>query len=160
MAGEVPEQIITPVREAIWTALKADQDDILIEQDVPIRRGEVVRFGRGMVGAVINAMARVYYVVRDETNTHQFGPVTLAKGAVETVSFDVPMERGGRIALFARGADVNCPTFGDLTTDVPFKNRVLTRRQQEELAKGFTVAGTGPAKLVAYYTPAPSWQED
>lgn len=154
-----PEQIITPVREAIWTALKADQDDILIEQDVPIRRGEVVRFGRGMIGAVINAMARVYYLVRDETKTHQFGPVTLGKGQVETVSFETPLERGGRVALFARGAEVNCAAFGDLTTDVPFKNRVLSRKQQEEFANGFNIMGTGAAKVVAYYTPAPPWRE-
>lgn len=155
-----PEQIITPVREAIWTSLKADQDDILIEQDVPIRRGEVVRFGRGMIGAVINAMARVYYVVRDEAQTIQYGPISLDRGQVETVSFDAPMTRGGRIAVFARGAEVTCTALGDLSTDVPFKNKVLTRRQEEEFAKGFNVVGTGPAKLVAYYTPAPPVTND
>jgi hypothetical protein len=153
-----PEQIITPVREAIWSSLKADQDDILIEQDVPIRRGEVVRFGRGMIGAVINAMARVYYVVRDEAATMQFGPVSLDRGQVETVTFDAPMEQGGRVAVFARGADVSCGALGDLTTDVPFKNRVLTRRQAEQLGDGFTVAGSGAAKLVAFYTPAPPFE--
>ncbi|MBW2526981.1 MAG: hypothetical protein JRI23_22560 [Deltaproteobacteria bacterium] len=150
-----PEQIISPVREAIWTSLKADQDDILIEQDVPIRRGEVVRFGRGMIGAVINAMARVYYVVRDEDETVQFGPVSLDRGQIETVKFDIPMKRGGRVAVFARGADVSCTALGDLHTDVPFKNRVLTQKQEEELANGFNVVGSGPAKFIAYYTPAP-----
>lgn len=153
-----PEQIITPVREAIWESLKADQDDILIEQDVPIRRGEVVRFGRGMIGAVINAMARVYYVVRDETETLQFGPVSIDRGQVETVSFDAPLTRGGRIAVFSRGADVSCSALGDLSTDVPFKNRVLTAKQEQELAKGFDIVGSGPAKFVAYYTPAPAFE--
>ena len=147
------EQLIAPVRDAICTSLKSDDDDILLEQDVPIRKGQVVRFGCGMVGAVINAMARAYYIVRDETETHQFGPLRLEKGQHEKVRFDVPMSQSGRLAVFARGAEITCPALGDLTVDTPFKNRVLTRKQQEEFALGFDVIGTGPAKLVAYYTP-------
>jgi hypothetical protein len=147
------EQIITPVRDAIYKSLRADQDDILVDQDVTLRRGEVVRFGRGMIGSVVNAMVRVYYFVNDEAKTERFGPIALHKGQVETVKFRQKLAGGGRLALFARGADVTCQAFGDLTTDMPFQNRVIDARQEESLAQGFNVAGTGAAKLVAYYTP-------
>lgn len=147
------EQIILPVREAIYKSLRAEQDDILVDQDVVLRRGEVVRFSRGMIGSVINAMARVYYFVRDEEKTEQFGPIALHKGQVETVKFASAMKGGGRLALFARGADVTCSAFGDLSTDLPFQNRVIDGRQEPGLAQGFNVAGTGAAKLVAFYTP-------
>lgn len=147
------EQIIRPVRDAIYKSLRAEQDDILVDQDVTLRRGEVVRFGRGMIGSVINAMVRVYYLVRDEAKTEQFGPIALHKGQIETVKFKQKLEGGGRLALFARGADVTCQAFGDLTTDMPFQNRVIDARQLDSLAQGFSVAGTGAAKLIAFYTP-------
>lgn len=148
------EQIILPVRDAIYKSLRAEQDDILVDQDVILRKGEVVRFGRGMIGSVINAMARVYYFVRDEQRTEQFGPIALHKGQVETIKFKTPMQGGGRLALFARGADVTCAAFGDLSADLPFQNRVIDARQVAGLEQGFNVSGTGAAKLVAFYTPA------
>ncbi len=149
-----PEQIIHPVRDAIYEHLKAEDDDILIDQDVTIRSGDVTRFGAGIIGSVINSMARAYYFVRDAKNTEQFGPVTLHKGQTETVLFKSPIERGGRIALFSRGHDVSCPRFGELNVDQPFINRVVNRRGEADLANGFEVMGTGPAKFVAYYTPS------
>jgi hypothetical protein len=154
--GELPgpEQIITPVREAIWKSLRAEQDDILIDQDVVLRHGEIVRFGCGMIGSVVNAMARIYYFVRDERRTEQFGPIALHKGQVETVKFQQPIKQGGRLALFARGADVTCSAFGDLSTDLPFQNRVIEARHQSGLEQGFNVCGTGPAKFMAFYTPS------
>jgi hypothetical protein len=148
------ENIVTPVREAIWKSLRAEQDDILVDQDVVLRRGEVVRFGRGMIGSVVNAMARIYYFVRDENITEQCGPIALHKGQIETIKFKQPLKAGGRLALFARGADVTCSAFGDLSTDLPFQNRVIEQRHEAGLAQGFSVAGTGPAKLVAFYTPS------
>jgi hypothetical protein len=154
------DHLMTPVRDAICQSLKSEDDDILLEQDVPIRKGQVVRFGCGMVGAVINAMVRAYYFVRDEAETRQFGPIHLEKGQHEKVRFDVPMAQGGRLALFVRGAEVSCPALGDLSTDTPFKNRVLSRKQQEEFALGFDVIGTGPSKLVAFYTPGPPAEAD
>jgi hypothetical protein len=147
------EQIILPVREAIYKSLRAEQDDILVDQELVLRKGEVVRFSRGMIGSVINAMARVYYFVRDEDRTEQFGPIALHKGQVETVKFKSALKGGGRLALFARGADVSCSAFGDLNTDLPFQNRVIDARQEASLEQGFNVAGTGAAKLVAFYTP-------
>jgi len=147
------EQIIAPVRDAIYKSLRAEQDDILVDQDVTLRRGEVVRFGRGMIGSVINAMVRVYYLVKDEAKTEQFGPIALHKGQIETVKFKSKLQGGGRLALFARGADVSCQAFGDLTTDTPFQNRVIDSRQEASLEPGFNVAGTGAAKLIAFYTP-------
>ena len=148
-----PDRLIAPVRDAIFKRLKADDDDILLDQEVAIRRGEVTRFGCGMVGAVINAMARVYTFVRDEATTQQFGPISLEKGQHEKLRFDVPMQQGGRLAVFARGADVTCPALGDLSCDAPFKNRVLNPAQERDFATGVDVIGTGPAKLVAFYTP-------
>jgi hypothetical protein len=155
LPGELPgaEPLVTPVRDAIWQHLEAQHDDILIEQDLTIRRGEVSRFGAGIIGSVINAMARVYYFVFDTARTKRFGPVTLHKGQMEHVRFDEPIKQGGRLALFARGHDVDCPTFGQLTVDQPFINRVVEARQEEDLKNGFQVLGQGPAKFVAFYTP-------
>jgi hypothetical protein len=148
-----PEHVITPVREAIWQSLKAYQDDILVDQDLILRHGETSMFGRGLIGSVMNAMARVYFFVADEQTTERFGPVTLHKGQIEQVTFKQPLRGGGRLALFARGADVNCSAFGDLSTDKPFMNRVIERRQEAAFAQGFSVQGMGATKFVAYYTP-------
>jgi hypothetical protein len=147
------DQIIAPVRDAIWKGLVADQDDILLEQDLVIRRGGISRFGRGMVGSVLSSMARVYYLVADEQKTERFGPITLRKGQTEVIKFAQPLRGGGMLAMFARGADAMCPAFGDLNADTPFFNRMIETRNEAALADGFTVTGKGPAKLVAYYTP-------
>jgi hypothetical protein len=136
------EQSVTPVR-----------DDILIDQDVTLHRGEVVHFGAGMIGSVVNAMARIYYFVKDENRTERFGPIAIHKGQVETVRFKQALKGGGRLAMFARGADINCSAFGDITTDMPFLNRVIDQRNEGGLEQGFNIAGSGPAKFVAYYTP-------
>jgi hypothetical protein len=149
------EQIVTPVRDAIWRSLKAEEDDILIDQDIIIRRGEASNFSAGLIGSVVNAMVRVYYFVRDEQRTQQLGPMALHKGQVETVKFDAPLRGGGRLALFARGAEVSCSAFGDLDTDRPFVNRIIETRHEGGLTNGFNITGTGPAKFVAFYTPPP-----
>jgi hypothetical protein len=106
-----------------------------------------------MIGSVVNSMARVYYLVRDERRTESFGPISLHKGQLETVRFKQKLSIGGRLALFSRGADVDCATFGDMDTDRPFMNRVLDQRQEASLEQGFNVVGTGPAKFMAFYTP-------
>jgi hypothetical protein len=98
---------------------------------------------------------RVFYFVNDEQRTEQAGPVMLRKGQIEHVRFNSKIESGGRIALFSRGAEVSAPAFGDLTIDTPFLNRVLDQREVALLADGFEVKGHGPAKLTAWYTPAP-----
>ncbi len=148
-----PEQIITPVRDAIYKSLRAEQDDILIDEDITIRRGEVTRFNAGFVGSVINSMIRVYYLVNDEMTTVRSGPYMLRKGQMEVVRFDRELERGGRVSVFARGADVSTDAFGDLTTDVPLVNRVLDDRTAASMSRGFNVTAKGPAKFVAFYTP-------
>lgn len=157
LAEQLPsaEALISPVRDAVWEALKADDDDILMDQVIPIRRGEHVLFGRGLVDACSNARVRLYYFVRDEAHTLQAGPFSLARGQAQQIRFERPPEQGGRVALFARGADVKCPALGDLSEDVPFRNRVLHHSQAEALADGFEVLSTGSAKLVAFYTPHP-----
>jgi len=147
------DQIILPVHDAIFHALRAEQDDILIDQDVTLRRGESTRFNAGFVGSVVNNMIMVYYFVRNELHTEQVGPVALRKGQTETLTFKSKLERGGRLAVFARGADVST-SFGDLTTDTPYVNRVLDERTAVGLDKtGFTVTSKGPAKFIAFYTP-------
>jgi hypothetical protein len=148
-----PEQLTGPVRDAIWKSLKAYDDDILLDQDLVIRRGGISRFGVGMVGSILSAMARIYYLVTDERKTERFGPITLRKGQTEVIKFNQPLRGGGMLAVFARGADAGCPAFGDLTSDVPFFNRMIESRNESALEQGFTVTGKGPAKLVAYYTP-------
>ncbi len=151
-----PDNIVAPVRDAIWKGLRAEQDDILIDQDLVLRRGESVNFHRGMIGSIINAMARVYYFVQDEEKTERFGPLNLHKGQVETVKFKTPLQGGGRLALFSRGATVTCSAFGELDTDTPFVNKIIDSHHESALADGFNVVGTGPAKFVAFYTPPSS----
>jgi len=148
-----PDQIIVPVRDAIYRSLKADEDDILIDQDVTLRRGSATRFGAGLVGSVMNAMVRLYYFVRDEERTEQAGPFGLHKGQVETVKFKAPLQTGGRIAVFSRGADVNVAQFGTLDVDTPFMSRTLDEGLVRNLSAGFNASATGAAKVVAYYTP-------
>jgi hypothetical protein len=148
-----PDQIIQPVRQAIFTSLKAQEDDILVDQDITIRRGTSIPFTSGMIGSLMNSMIRLYYIVKDEDKTEQFGPVTLHKGQVETVKFSQLMRGTGRLTLFARGADVSCSAFGELNTATPFLNRVIDSNHEVALANGFTVTGTGPSKFVAFYTP-------
>jgi hypothetical protein len=146
------DQIVLPVRQAIWEALNAGEDDILVEQDWAVRRGESIPFGAGMIESLINAKIRLFMLVKDEDKTEQFGPIQLHKGQTETITFKQPLRGGGRIALFSRGADVNCSTFGELNLDTPFQNRIILSSQEAQLQNGFTVTGTGPAKFTAFYT--------
>jgi hypothetical protein len=148
-----PDQIITPVRDAIFRSLKAEDDDILIDQDVILRRGQATRFGAGLVGSVVNAMIRVYYLVRDEPRTEQAGPFALHKGQTETLRFPSTLEAGGRLSIFARGADVAIASLGTLNVESPFANRVLDAGSARGLSGGVSLQGTGAAKVVAYYTP-------
>lgn len=146
-------QVVTPVREAIYKSLKAEDDDVLLDEDITIRRGEAARFNVGFVGSAINAKGRAYYVVKDELRTETAGPVVLRKGEESRIVFASDLEVGGRIGVFARGADVECPVFGELTTDRPFAGKVLDAGSVKNLAKGFDVKGRGAAKLIAFYTP-------
>lgn len=148
-----PDQIILPIREAIFKSLKAGEDDILIDQDLILRRGEASRYGAGLVGSLINSMVRIYYFVRDEQRTLQAGPFVLHKGQIERVRFSTPLAAGGKIAIFARGAEVNISSFGTLGTDTPFLNRALDANQAMTLSEGFNLNGSGPAKVIAFYTP-------
>jgi hypothetical protein len=148
-----PDQIILPVRDAIFRSLKGEDDDILIEQDLTLRRGQATRFGAGLMGSMINGMARLYYFVRDEQRTEQAGPFNLHKGQVEAIRFKCPLEAGGRLSIFSRGADVNIASIGTLGVDTPFANRTLDEATAKTFAAGLNVNGTGPAKVIAYYTP-------
>jgi hypothetical protein len=146
-------QIITPVREAIYKALTAQDDDVLIDEDITLRRGDAARFNVGFVGSTINAMARAYYIVKDELHTETAGPVILRKGEEGRLAFASDLEVGGRISIFARGGDVKCPVFGELTTDRPFAGKVLDAALAKTLARGIEVTGVGASKVVAFYTP-------
>jgi hypothetical protein len=146
-------QIITPVREAIYKSLHAEDDDVLIDEDITLRRGEAARFNAGFVGSTINAMARAYYIVKDEMHTETAGPVVLRKGEESRLMFASDLVPGGRVSIFARGGDVKCPVFGELTTDRPFAGKVLDAALAKSLARGIEVTGTAAAKVVAFYTP-------
>jgi len=148
-----PSQVITPVRDAIYRALIAQDDDVLIDEDITIRRGDAARFNVGFVGSTINAMARAYYIVKDELHTETAGPIVLRKGEEGRLAFASDLEVGGRVGIFARGGDVKCPVFGELTTDRPFAGKVLDAALAKTLARGIEVTGAGAAKVVAFYTP-------
>jgi hypothetical protein len=147
------EQITVPVREAIFRALAAQDDDILVDEDLTLRAGASARFNVGFVGSLVNAKARVYYLVKDELRTETVGPVQLHRGQTENVRFTSKLERGGRVGVFSRGADVRSDVFGDLTLETPFVGRVLDDRLVDTLRNGFFLGGTGAAKVVAFYTP-------
>jgi hypothetical protein len=148
-----PGQIVVPVRDAIYKSLHAEDDDVLIDEDVTLRRGESARFNAGFVGSAINAKARAYYVTLDAEHSEAAGPVMVRKGEVARITFASDLASGGRVAIFARGGDVDCPVFGQLTTDRPFAGKVLDDALVKQLAAGFDVTGRGPAKVVAFYTP-------
>jgi hypothetical protein len=146
-------QIITPVRDAIYRSLLAEDDDVLLDEDVTIRRGESARFNLGFIGSTINAYARAYYVVKDELRTETAGPIVLHRGEVARLAFASDLRSGGRVSIFARGGEVECRVFGDLTTDRPFAGKVLDDALAKSLAGGFDITGRGAAKVVAFYTP-------
>ena len=54
----------------------------------------------------------------------------------------------------ARGdQEITIASFGTLGVDMPFAHRTLDTESAKTLSAGFNVNGTGPAKLVAFYTP-------
>lgn len=152
------DNILSPVRDAIFKALKGQQDDIIVEEDVRLGR-EDARFGAGFVGALSRLKGRVYYFVKDELRTKTAGPVTVPKGGTATLKLDADPKPGGRLAIFARGAskkgaDVSCGVFGELTTDKPFLGDVLDAAKAKAVAEGIKLTATkGDAAVVAYYTP-------
>jgi hypothetical protein len=81
--------------------------------------------------------------------------LVLRKGEESRIVFASTLEVGGRVAVFARGADVECPVFGELTTDRPFAGKVLDAGAAKNLGngKGFDVKGRGAARVIAFYTP-------
>ncbi len=146
-------QVIVPVREAIFNAVGAKDDDILLDEDVTIRRGGATCFNVGFVGAIVSARARAYYVVKDELRTETMGPAALRRGQSERLPFKTKPARGGRLSVFARGADVKSDLFGSLTTEMPFGAKVLDEHLAEQLERGLLVSASGAAKVVAFYTP-------
>ncbi len=146
-------QILTPVADAIFKSLVASEDDVLIDEDITLRKGGALRFNAGLIGTVVTAKAHAYYVVKDELGTDTAGPVVVRKGEVARLAFASDVVSGGRVSIFARGADVDCPLFGTLTTDRPFAGKVLDAALARSLAGGFDITGRGAAKVVAFYTP-------
>lgn len=150
------DNILSPVREAIFKTLRGEQDDIIVEEDLKLAQ-EDGRFGVGFVGAITRSKGRVYYFVKDELNTKTAGPIGLHKGQTATLKFDEPVKPGGRIALFARGAqkdaDVSAGILGDLTTNKPFIGEVLDTAKANAINAGITVSSKGEASVVMFYTP-------
>jgi hypothetical protein len=148
--------IVGPVRDAIFKTLRGEQDDILVEEDIVLRRVDA-RFGVGFVGAVSTAKARVYYFVKDELRTKTLGPIALKKGDSATLKPEAPVASGGAIAIFARGADkkteITVGSFGTLSTDKPFLGDVLDAKRAAELNAGLKIDSNADVSLVAFYTP-------
>jgi hypothetical protein len=144
------------VRDAIFKTLRGEQDDILVEEDIVLRRVDA-RFGVGFVGAVSTAKARVYYFVKDELRTKTLGPIALKKGDSATLKPEAPVASGGAIAIFARGADkkteITVGSFGTLSTDKPFLGDVLDAKRAAELNAGLKIDSNADVSLVAFYTP-------
>lgn len=150
------DSITGPVREAIFKTLKGDQDDILVEQDLVLRRDDA-RYGVGFIGSFATTKARVYYFVKDEQRTITMGPLVLKKDESATIKPDQPAVAGGAISLFARGAakkvEVTCGVFGSLTTEKPFIGHVLSAAEATALNNGLAISTNADVSIVAYYTP-------
>lgn len=147
-----PEAITAPVRTAIWNSLRARQDDLLLEEEVRLLRNASAHYGAGMISSSLSALARVYWLAKDELKTEAAAPAALVKDQSHTFKFRAPIERGGRIALFARG-DVDAGRLGALNLDLPFLNHIVTDpAEAAALANGFSVTAKGAAEVVAYYT--------
>lgn len=147
-----PEAIFGPVRAALWAALKAQQDDKLQERELRLLRNEA-NCSAGMIESLPSSHASVYVLVKDEEHTEQLGPISLAKGQTETLKFKQPLRHGGRLALFARGGEVQTANFGNLTTETPFANKIIDAAGEAGLKDGFRVDAMANVDLVAYYTP-------
>jgi hypothetical protein len=147
-----PEAIVTPVRTAIWDALRAKQDDLLLEEEIRFLRNASSHYGAGIISSNLSALARVYWIAKDELKTESAAPASLVKDQSHTFRFKAPIERGGRIAVFARG-EVDAGRLGSLTLDLPFVNHIVTDpAEATALANGFTVTAKGAAEVVAFYT--------
>lgn len=146
------DAFVKPVREPIWSSLKAKQDDFMIEQDVTFLKKEGLGFGAGLVSAMMNQYIRVYVFARDVERTEMAGPYSLAKGQEQRVLFPSALEGGGRVVVFSRGK-ARVDPFGSLDVDAPYIAHVIEDRQAGSLAKGFTIAAEEKADVVAYYTP-------
>jgi hypothetical protein len=147
-------QIITPVRDAIMKALVAAEDDVLIDEDITIPLGAKGDLQVGFVASAISAKVRVYYVLVDEQRTDTAGPIMLKKDGDEArLLFASTLERGGRVSIFARGADVRSEVFGVLTVEQPFKGKVLDDDLAKRLNTGIEITAKGAAKVIAFYTP-------
>jgi hypothetical protein len=148
--------IIGPVRDAIFKALRGEQDDIILEEDVTITREDAL-VSVGFVSSVMKAKGRAYYVVKDELRTVTVGPVSVRKGEAAVLKADMPVQAGGRVGIFARGAskraNVSVGIFGDLTTDKPFLGTILDAQTAAKLAAGISLTSTGEASVVLFYTP-------
>jgi len=147
-------QIVTPVREAIMKALVGQEDDVLLDEDVTIPCGQKGQLQVGFVASAISAKVRVYYVVVDEQRTDTAGPIVLKKkGDSARLAFASSLERGGRVSIFARGADVRSEVFGTLSVEQPFAGKVLDAALAKQLDSGIEVTADGAARVIAFYTP-------
>lgn len=147
-----PDAFVKPVREPIWTALKAKQDDFMIEQDVTFGRKEGLGYGAGLVTALLNQYIRVYVFAKDVERTEMAGPFAMSKGEERRAVFPSSFEGGGRVVVFSRGK-ARVDPLGSLDVDTPYLAHVVDERQAAALAKGLTITAEEKADVVAYYTP-------
>ena len=83
--------------------------------------------------------------------------IRLEQVALVAATNDKFVKAGGRIALFARGAqkgsEVSAGILGDLTTDKPFIGEVLDAAKANAVNAGINVSAKGEASVVMFYTP-------
>ena len=146
------DAFVKPIRTPLWEALKAKQDDFMLERDAKFLREEGQGFGAGSITSMLTEYVRVYLFAKDTERTEQCGPFELIKGQEQRILFPSSLEGGGQLAVFARGK-VQVDPFGALDVDKPFVDTTIESRHEAGLAKGFTVTAEEKAEVVAWYTP-------
>lgn len=149
--GDV-DAFVKPIRGPLWEALKAKQDDFMLERDAKFLREEGQGFGAGSIVSMLTEYIRVYLLAMDSERTEQAGPYQLVKGQEQRILFPSELTGGGQLAVFARGK-VQVDPFGALDVDKPFVDTTIESRHEAALVKGFTVTAEEKAEVVAWYTP-------
>lgn len=150
-----PDELITPIRSLIWKHLRAEQDDMMVDEDLTIARSGSLHFQCGFVGSVNTGFARVYYVVKDAARTEQLGPFDLTKNDTKTVQFTSEIQQGGRVSILSQG-DASTSLLGELNLDNAYASKIVDAGLAASLKNGLTVSTTKkPARFVVFYTPPP-----
>lgn len=146
------DHVVAPTRDAIYRSLKANEDDVMVDEDIVIQRSGQLNFQCGLIGTVFTSFARVYYISKDAQRTEQFGPIDMEKNDAKLIKFSQPMQAGGRLSILSQG-DLSTP-FGELDVNNSAVSKMLDTGLAASLANGVNVSTSKKsAKVVAFYTP-------